>query len=282
MYRSIVQESKESARKITVLELRERKAAGPMITMTTAYDFTMARLFDEAAIDVILVGDSLGMVVQGHENTLPVSVDEICYHGRAVGRALRHAHLVGDLPFMTFQASPRQALRNAGKLLKHGSFESVKLEGGAQFAEHVYRLVSAGIPVMGHVGLTPQAIHALGGFKVQGRSVDAAERIVEDARALEQAGAYAILIEAMPPDMAALVTRAVSIPTIGIGAGRECDGQVLVCTDLLGLSRGHVPKFAKRYAELGDEAVDATRRYITEVRSRTFPDAAHEYRRVSV
>jgi 3-methyl-2-oxobutanoate hydroxymethyltransferase len=281
MYRPIDRGSKEEKQKITILELRERKSTGPMITMTTAYDFTMATLFDEAGIDVILVGDSLGMVVQGHPNTLPVSIDEICYHGRAVSRALSSAHLVGDLPFMSFQTSPLRAMRNAGKLLKHGGFESVKLEGGAHYAEHVHRIVRAGIPVMGHVGLTPQSIHALGGFKVQGKTRDAAEQIVEDARALEQAGVYAILIEAMPPDMAALVTRAVSVPTIGIGAGRECDGQVLVSTDLLGLSRGHLPKFSKRYAELGDQAVDAARRYIEDVRSRAFPDAAHEYKRLS-
>ena len=281
MYRPIDRGPKEAPRKVTILELRERKSTGPMITMTTAYDFTMATLFDEAGIDVILVGDSLGMVVQGHPNTLPVSIDEICYHGRAVSRALRSAHLVGDLPFMSFQTSPLRAMRNAGKLLKHGGFESVKLEGGAHYAEHVHRIVRAGIPVMGHVGLTPQSIHALGGFKVQGRTRDAAEQIVEDAKALEQAGVYAILIEAMPPDMAALVTSAVSVPTIGIGAGRECDGQVLVSTDLLGLSRGHLPKFSKRYAELGDQAVDAARRYIEDVRSRAFPDTAHEYKRLS-
>lgn len=281
MHRPIDQSPKEASRKVTILELRERKSTGPMITMTTAYDFTMATLFDEAGIDVVLVGDSLGMVVQGHPNTLPVSIDEICYHGRAVSRALRSAHLVGDLPFMSFQTSPLRAMRNAGKLLKHGGFESVKLEGGLHYAEHVHKIVRAGIPVMGHVGLTPQSIHALGGFKVQGRTRDAAEQIVLDAKALEQAGVYAILIEAMPPDMAALVTRAVSVPTIGIGAGRECDGQVLVSTDLLGLSRGRLPKFSKRYAELGDQAVDAARRYIDEVRSRAFPDAAHEYKRLS-
>ncbi len=278
MYRPIIQESEDGSRKLTVLEIRERKAAGPMITMTTASDFTMAQLLDEAGVDIILVGDSLGMVVQGHANTLSVSIDEICYHGRAVARALGHAHMVGDMPFMSFQASPRQALKSAGKLLKHGSFESVKLEGGIHFADHVYQLVRSGIPVMGHVGLTPQSIHALGGFKIQGKTRDAADRIVEDAKALEQAGAYAILIEAMPPDMASLVTQAVSIPTIGIGAGRNCDGQVLVCTDLLGLSRGRMPKFAKSYAQLGDEAVDAARRYIAEVRSHAFPDAAHEYK----
>src|SRR5260221_9351456 len=275
MYRPIIQESKEARRKLSVLEIRERKAAGPMITMTTASDFTMAQLLDEAGVDIILVGDSLGMVVQGHANTLSVSIDEICYHGRAVARALGHAHMVGDMPFMSFQASSRQALKSAGKLLKHGSFESVKLEGGIHFADHVYQLVRAGIPVMGHVGLTPQSIHALGGFKIQGKTRDAADRIVEDAKALEQAGAYAILIEAMPPDMASRVTQAVSIPTIGIGAGRNCDGQVLVCTDLLGLSRGRMPKFSKSYAQLGDEAVDPPRRYIPEGRSHASPDAAH-------
>jgi 3-methyl-2-oxobutanoate hydroxymethyltransferase len=281
MYRPISEEPNTVTRKVSVRDLRERKARGPKITMTTAYDFTMASLLDQAGVDVILVGDSLGMIVQGHANTLKVSVAEICYHGRAVARALRRAHLVGDLPFMTFQASPQQALRSAGKLLKHGGFESVKLEGGAHLAEHVYQLVRAGIPVMGHVGLTPQAIHALGGFRVQGKTPEDAQRIVDDAKALADAGAYAIIIEAMPPDMAALVTRAVSVPTIGIGAGRGCDGQVLVCTDLLGLSRGHVPKFAKRYASLGDHAIDAVRQYIDEVRSGAFPDSAHEYKAVT-
>jgi 3-methyl-2-oxobutanoate hydroxymethyltransferase len=281
MYRPLSRETNEVIKKISVRDIRQRKANGPRITMTTAYDFTMASLLDEAGLDVVLVGDSLGMIVQGHSNTLPVSVSDICYHGRAVARALRRAHLVGDLPFMSFQASPRQALRNAGKLLKHGNVESVKLEGGAYIAEHVYQLVRAGIPVMGHVGLTPQYIHTIGGFKVQGTTQTDAERIVEDAKAVADAGAYAIVVEAMPPNMAALVTRAVSIPTIGIGAGRGCDGQVLVCTDLLGLSRGHVPKFAKRYANLGDESVEAFRRYVEDVRSGAFPDAQHEYKSVA-
>jgi 3-methyl-2-oxobutanoate hydroxymethyltransferase len=280
MYRPIESQTSDARSRVSVLEIRERKAAGPIITMTTAYDYTMAALLDEAGIDVILVGDSLGMVVQGHENTLPVSIDDICYHGRAVGRALRHAHMVGDLPFMSFQ-TPRQAIRNAGRLLKEGAFQSVKLEGGRHFAEHVEAIVRSGIPVMGHVGLTPQSIHALGGFRVQGKTADAAERIVEDAQRLERAGVYAILVEAVPPDMAALLTRSVSVPTVGIGAGRECDGQVLVSTDLLGLTRGHMPKFSKRYAELGDLAIDAARRYIGEVRAKAFPDATHEYRRVT-
>lgn len=281
MYRPLDRETNQSAKKISVRDIRQRKGNGPRITMTTAYDFTMASLLDEAGLDVVLVGDSLGMIVQGHSNTLPVSVADICYHGRAVARALRHAHLVGDLPFMSFQASPRQALRNAGKLVKQGNFESVKLEGGAHVAEHVHQIVRAGIPVMGHVGLTPQSIHATGGFKVQGTTQADAARIVEDAKALADAGAYAIVVEAMPPDMAALVTAALPIPTIGIGAGRGCDGQVLVCTDLLGLSRGHVPKFAKRFANLGDQSVDAFRRYVDDVRSGAFPDAAHEYKSVA-
>lgn len=265
-------------RKVTVPELRARKEGGPKIAMVTAYDFLMARLLDEAGVDIILVGDSLGNVFQGLPTTLPVTVDEICYHGRAVNRGVTYAHVVGDMPFMSFQVSPEKALENAGKLMKEGSFESVKLEGGVEVAEHVRRLVSAGIPVMGHVGLLPQSVHAMGGFKVQGKTQEAAARILEDARALEQAGVYAIVLEALPPDVAAHVTQGVGVPTIGIGAGRGCDGQVLVCSDLLGMSRGHAPKFAKRFAELGDAIVGATRTYVDEVRTGAFPDAAHEYK----
>ena len=281
MYRPLDSRTDSSAQKITILELKKRKLAGPRITRTTAYDYTMARLFDEAGVDVVLVGDSLGMVVQGGANTLSVTLEDVCYHGRAVSRALQRAHLVGDLPFMSYQASPRQAVKSAGQLLKLGGFEGVKLEGGAHIARHVEQVVRAGIPVMGHVGLTPQAIHAVGGFKVQGKTQADADRIVADAVALERAGAYAILIEAMPPDMAARVTGAVTVPTIGIGAGRGCDGQVLVSTDLLGLSRGRLPKFVKSYADLGGLAIDAARRYIDEVRSGAFPDAEHEYKPVA-
>jgi 3-methyl-2-oxobutanoate hydroxymethyltransferase len=264
-------------RKVTVPEIRDRKTEGPSIAMVTAYDFTMARLLDEAGVDIVLVGDSLGMVVQGLSNTLPVTLDEVCYHGRAVARALRRAHLVGDMPFMSFQVSAEQAIESAGKMMKEGAFESVKLEGGVEVADRVARMVSIGIPVMGHVGLAPQRVHALGGFRVQGKTDEAAERIVADAIALEQAGAYAIVLEAMPADVASRVTRAVSVPTIGIGAGRGCDGQVLVCTDLLGMSRGHTPKFVKRFAELGDAVVAATRAYVGEVRAGTFPAREHEY-----
>lgn len=267
-----------SVRKVTVPEIRSRKEGGPKIAMVTAYDYLMARLLDEAGVDVILVGDSLGNVFQGLSTTLPVTVDEICYHGRAVVRGVQRAHIVGDMPFMSFQVSPEKAVENAGKLMKEGSFESVKLEGGQEYAEHVRRLVNAGIPVMGHVGLLPQSVHAMGGFKVQGKTQEAATRLLEDARALEEAGAYAIVLEAVPPDVAAYVTQQIGIPTIGIGAGVGCDGQVLVCSDLLGMSRGRTPKFAKRFAELGDAIVSATRTYVDEVRSGAFPDAAHAYK----
>jgi 3-methyl-2-oxobutanoate hydroxymethyltransferase len=243
----------------------------------TAYDFTMARLVDEAGVDMVLVGDSLGMVVQGLTTTIPVTLDEMAYHCRAVARGLARAHLVGDLPFMSYQVSPAQAVESAGKLMKEGACESVKLEGGQEVAEHVMRIVRAGIPVVGHVGLTPQSVHALGGFKVQGRGAGA-EKVIDDAVALEQAGAFCIVLEAIPPDLAERITQLVSVPTIGIGAGNACDGQVLVCTDLLGLSRGHQPKFAKRFADLGSEAVDAIGAYVRDVRSGAFPAAAHSYK----
>ncbi len=266
-----------STKKVTVPDLRARKG-GEKIAMVTAYDYTMARLVDEAGMDMVLVGDSLGMVVQGLSTTIPVSLDEMAYHCRAVARGLGRAHLVGDLPFMSYQVSPAQAVESSGKLMKEGACESVKLEGGQEVAEHVLRIVRAGIPVVGHVGLTPQSVHAFGGFKVQGRGADGADKVLADALALEQAGAFAIVLEAIPPDLAAQITELLTIPTIGIGAGPACDGQVLVCTDLLGLSRGHQPKFAKRFANLGEAAVDAFSSYVTEVRAGTFPNAAQSYK----
>jgi 3-methyl-2-oxobutanoate hydroxymethyltransferase len=271
----------EKLRKVTVPEIRDRKSNGPSIAMVTAYDFTMARLLDEAGVDVVLVGDSLGMVVQGLPNTLPVTVDELCYHGRAVARGIQRAHLVGDMPFMSFQVSAAQAIENAGKMMKEGAFESIKIEGGIEVADRVAQMVAIGIPVMGHVGLVPQRVHALGGFRVQGKTDETAERIIADAVALEQAGVYAIVLEAMPADVASRVTGAVSVPTIGIGAGRGCDGQVLVCTDLVGMSRGHAPRFVKHFAEVGDTIVAATRGFIDEVRAGTFPDKDHEYQGAS-
>jgi 3-methyl-2-oxobutanoate hydroxymethyltransferase len=268
--------STNTRKKVTVPDLRARKG-GEKIAMVTAYDFTMARLVDEAGVDMVLVGDSLGMVVQGLTTTIPVTLDEMAYHCRAVARGLAQAHLVGDLPFMSYQVSPAQAVESAGKLMKEGSCESVKLEGGQEVAEHVHRIVRAGIPVVGHVGLTPQSVHALGGFKVQGRG-DGAEKVLADAVALEQAGAFAVVLEAIPPDLAEEVTRMLAVPTIGIGAGAACDGQVLVSTDMLGLSRGHQPKFAKRFAELGDAAVAAVGAYVAEVRGGTFPAPSHAYK----
>jgi 3-methyl-2-oxobutanoate hydroxymethyltransferase len=266
--------------KVTAPDLGGRKVrrGAPPITMVTAYDFTVARLVEEAGVDAVLVGDSLGMVFQGLPNTLTVTLDEVCYHGRAVARGLDRAHLVGDMPFMSYQVSPAQALESAGKMVKEGSFESVKLEGGEEVCEHVRRIVRAGIPVMGHVGLTPQSVHSFGGFKVQGRGDEAAERVLQGARALEEAGAFAVVLEAIPPDLAARVTKELGIPTIGIGAGRQCDGQVLVCTDLLGLAFGSTPRFAKRFASLAEAAVDAVRAYVSEVQSGEFPGPEHAYK----
>lgn len=277
MYANTQRREGGAPRKVTAPDLRAKKGREP-IAMVTAYDYTMARLVDEAGVDAVLVGDSLGMVVQGLANTLPVSLDEMLYHCRAVARGLERAHLVGDLPFLSYQTSVVQALESAGRLLKEGACESVKLEGGADFAEHAYRMVRAGIPVMGHVGLTPQSVHAFGGFKLQGRGSEAAERIVADAKALEDAGVYAIVLEAVPPDVAARITQEVAVPTIGIGAGVETDGQVLVCSDLLGMGRGHSPKFARRFAELGDAIVEATRDYTEAVRTRAFPAAEHTFK----
>lgn len=263
--------------KVTVPELRARKQRGPKIAMLTAYDATMARLLDAGGADVLLVGDSLGMVVQGRENTLPVTLDEICYHGRAVARGVRRAHLVGDMSFMSFQLSPTQALESAGKMVKEGGFEAVKLEGGVRYAEHVAAITGAGIPVVGHLGLLPQSVHAMGGFRVQGREEGGAERLLEGARALEQAGAYAIVLEGIPAEVARRVTEGIGVPTIGIGAGPHCDGQVLVCYDFLGMYSDVRPKFVRRFAELGDAVVAATQSYVTAVQSSAFPAAEHSF-----
>jgi 3-methyl-2-oxobutanoate hydroxymethyltransferase len=265
------------AHKITVPELRARKANGPKIAMVTAYDATMAKLLEAGGADVLLVGDSLGMVVQGLSNTLPVTLDEMCYHGRAVARAAVRAHVMGDLPFMSYQASPERAVESAGKLLKEGGCESVKLEGGRDFAEHVRRITASSIPVMAHIGLTPQSVHAMGGFKVQGRGVEAAERLLEDAKILEQAGAFGLLLEGIPSELGARITASVSIPTVGIGAGPGCDGQVLVCYDFLGMYPDLRPRFVKRFAEVGDAIVNATRAYVAEVQGGAFPTDAHSF-----
>ena len=258
-------------RPVTVPRLAKMKRQGERITMVTAYDATFARLFDEAGIDVLLVGDSLGMVVQGQDSTLPVTVEEVIYHCRAVARGTRRAHIVGDMPFLSWQVSPEDALRNAGRFLSEGGAQAVKLEGGVDAAPTIERIVHAGIPVMGHVGLTPQRVHAMGGFRVQGKTEATAARVLRDAQAVAAAGAYSLVLEGIPTDLAARITDAVDIPTIGIGAGPHCDGQVLVCYDLLGLTPDLRPKFVKRYAEFFEDGVAAAARYRDEVRSGAFP-----------
>ena len=266
-----------TTRRVTIQTLRQMKERGDRIAMLTAYDATFARLLDEAGADVLLVGDSLGMVIQGHDTTLPVTLDEIAYHCRAVARGARRSHVVGDMPFMSYQASIEQGLTNAGKLMKEGGCHSVKLEGGAVHAELVGKLVSAGIPVMGHIGLTPQSYHQLGGFKVQGRDPGGRERLLADALTLEQAGVYAIVLEAIPADIAREITAAVSVPTIGIGAGTGCDGQVLVSYDMLGMDETFKPRFVRRYATLGATIKDAVQHYVADVRSGAFPSDAESF-----
>jgi 3-methyl-2-oxobutanoate hydroxymethyltransferase len=261
---------------ITVPTIRAAKGADPLV-MVTAYDATFARIFDEAGADILLVGDSLGMVVQGHDTTLSVTVDDIIYHCRAVARGAARAHIVGDMPFLSYQVTPQEAVRNAGRLLAEGHAHAVKLEGGRPMAPTIARIVAAGIPVMAHVGLTPQSVHAMGGFRVQGRGDEDADRILDDARAVEAAGAYALVLEGIPGELAARITQTVGIPTIGIGAGVDCDGQVLVCYDLLGLTPDLRPKFVKRYDELFDRGVAAARAYADEVRARRFPGKEHTF-----
>jgi 3-methyl-2-oxobutanoate hydroxymethyltransferase len=263
--------------KISVVELGVRKQTGPKICAVTVYDATFARLFEAAEVDLMLVGDSLGMAVQGLRTTLPVTVEEICYHARAVARTEPRAHLCGDLPFLSYQSSVERAVDSAGRLLKEGGCESVKLEGGAVFAEHVRAIVNAGIPVMGHLGLTPQSVHAFGGFRVQGRDPAAQVKLLDDAQALVDAGVYAITLEGIPCEVAQRITQSVSVPTIGIGAGPHCDGQVLVCYDLLGLEMQMQPKFVRRFAELGQATIAATLSYVQDVRAGAFPAQEHCY-----
>ena len=247
------------------------------ITMVTAYDYTFARLVEKADLDVILVGDSLGNVIQGHQTTVPVEVDDIVYHTRAVLRGNQSAHVVADLPFMSYQASDDDGLRNAGRLLKEGGAQAVKLEGGQSLAPMIERMTEAGIPVVGHLGLTPQSVHAFGGYRVQGRDEEAARTLLADARALEDAGVYMLVLEMVPADLARRVTQALSIPTIGIGAGHHTSGQVLVIQDLLGMNTDFSPRFVKRYAALEDTIVGALNEYGDEVRARQFPGDDHAY-----
>ncbi|MHA7633036.1 3-methyl-2-oxobutanoate hydroxymethyltransferase [Corallococcus sp. M7] len=264
--------------KVTIHTLKRLKQSGQKICMVTAYDATFARILDEGGADVLLVGDSLGMVIQGQESTLPVTMDQMVYHCAAVSRGAKRAHVVGDLPFMSYQVSPQEAVRNAGRLVSEGNVGSVKLEGGAEFADTVRAIVRASIPVMGHLGLTPQSVHKMGGYVVQGRDEDAARRMLDDALALEAAGAYALVLEGVPLELARTITQSLKIPTIGIGAGKHCDGQVLVCYDLLGMNPDFKPKFVKRFANLHGNITEAANTYFSEVRAGTFPDEEHSFK----
>lgn len=264
-------------RKITILDLQKRKAEKQPITMLTAYDYSSALLVDAAGIDVILVGDSLGMVVMGLESTVPVTMEEMLHHCRAAARGATYAFLVGDMPFMSYQADEREAVRNAGRFLKEAGMDAVKLEGGREAAELVRRIVAAGIPVMGHIGLTPQSISQLGGYKVQGKSAGAARRLFDDALILEQAGCFSLVLEAVPAPVAAAISRHLSIPTIGIGAGADCDGQVLVYHDLLGLFDRFTPRFVKQYARLNEVVQEALEAFRDEVVQGQFPAEEHTY-----
>ncbi|MFI5058233.1 MAG: 3-methyl-2-oxobutanoate hydroxymethyltransferase [Candidatus Acidiferrales bacterium] len=270
--------------KVTVPDLLQRKslAAGSpsitkKITCLTAYDYPTARLLDEAGVDIILVGDSLGMVVLGYESTLPVTIEEMLHHTRAVRRGTRRALVVADMPYGSYHADNAESLRNAVRFVKEAGAEAVKIEGGERRLELIARLTEAEIPVMGHVGLTPQSLHALGGYRVQGKTPDAAEQLLRDARAVEAAGAFAVVLEAVPRELAAQITRELRIPTIGIGAGPDCDGQVLVIHDLLGLTFNGPPKFARQYVNAGELISDAVRGYCEDVRNGSFPSDAESY-----
>lgn len=257
--------------RVTIEDLKRKKAAGEKIAMVTAYDYPSARLVDEAGADIILVGDTLGMVVLGYDTTIPVTMEDMIHHTKAVVRGSQRALVVGDMPFMSYQVSPEEALRNAGRFLQEAGCQAVKLEGGVHMAPTVKRLVEVGIPVMGHIGLTPQSVHQLSGFKVQGKTPAAAVKLLNDAHALEEAGAFAIVLETIPAPLAKLITERLSIPTIGIGAGPDTDGQVQVFHDLLGLFTAFTPKHARRYAEIGDAIRRAVADYVADVRNRRFP-----------
>ncbi len=264
--------------RITVQDFLRMKSEGKKITMLTAYDYPFAQIVDEAGIDGILVGDSLGMVVQGLENTLPVTMDEMIYHTKMVSRAVQSALVIGDMPFMSYQAGMGDAVRNAGRFLKEAGASAVKLEGGVEVAEQVRAMTRSDIPVMAHIGLTPQSIHRMGGYKVQGKTDEAAKRLIEEARIMEDAGAFALIIEAVPMDLAKRITGGLSIPTIGIGAGPNCDGQVLVLHDVIGMFERFVPKFVKRYANIKEEALRAVKEYGEEVREGKFPSEKESFK----
>jgi 3-methyl-2-oxobutanoate hydroxymethyltransferase len=263
--------------RVTITEIKEMKQRKEKIPMLTAYDYVTAKMVDEAGVPLILVGDSLGMVMLGYESTIPVTMEEMIHHTKAVVRGAKKALIIGDMPFMSYHISVPDALHNAARFIQEGGTQAVKLEGGEVVAEKVRRLVDCGIPVMGHIGLTPQSIHQLGGFKVQGKVVEEAKKLLNDARILEEAGAFAIVLECTPAPLSKLITHKLAIPTIGIGAGPDCDGQVQVISDLLGLYTDFVPKHAKQYARLAGEIKTAVSSYISEVKSLSFPTMEQSY-----
>lgn len=264
--------------KKTTAYFKEAKKKGEKLTMLTAYDYSMAKLVDEAGIDGILVGDSLGMVVLGYENTLQVTVDDIIHHSRAVARGAKEALIVADMPFLSYHISVEDAIKNAGRMIKEGMAHAVKLEGGEEIIDKVRAIINAQIPVMGHLGLTPQSVNVFGGFKVQGKNKGQIEKLIRDAKLLEEAGVFAIVLEGIPKEVAELITEAVSVPTIGIGAGVYCDGQILVTQDLLGLYSDFVPKFVKQYRNLRVDIIDAFKEYINEVKGGKFPKDEHSFK----
>ena len=266
-------------KQVTIATIKDMKKRGEPITMITAYDFAMARNANEAGIDMILVGDSVGNVMLGYNSTVPVTMDEMIHHTKAVMRGNKTALVVGDMPFMSYQASIVEGMHNAGRFLKETGCTAVKLEGGSEVCELVHKLTQAGIPVVAHIGLTPQSVNQLGGFKVQGKDVEAAKKLIDDAKALEAAGAFACVLECVPAALASKITQELTtMATIGIGAGNGCDGQVLVCNDLLGVSDGFCPKFVKRYADIHSITVNAVKSYINEVKDRSFPAPEHTFK----
>lgn len=265
-------------KKNTVLTFQQAKEEGKKLTMLTAYDYSTAKLIDEAGVNSILVGDSLGNVILGYDDTIPVTMEDMIHHGAAVSRGTKDALLVVDMPFMSYQVSVEDALINAGRLMKEGGADAVKLEGGVRVVHQIKAITEAGIPVCAHIGMTPQSVNAFGGFKVQGKTVEAAKQMIEDALAVQEAGAFAVVLECVPAALAELVTKKLSIPTIGIGAGSGCDGQVLVYADMLGMYSDFVPKFVKQYAKLGDVMKDAIHGYIDEVSHGSFPKEEHTFK----
>lgn len=265
------------SKKFTIKSFQEAKDNKQIISMLTAYDYSMAKILDSAGADALLVGDSLGMVVQGHDSTISVTIEDMIYHAKAVNRAAQRALVVVDMPFMSYHTSTDEAVKNAGRLMKEGGAHAIKLEGGAAFAETIAKIVRAQIPVMGHIGMTPQSLHMFGGFKVQGKSLEQAQKIIDDAKALEKAGVFAITLECVPEDLSRIISEAVNVPTIGIGAGKYCDGQVLVSYDMLGMYSAFVPKFVKQYSHIATDIEAAVKSYIKEITDGSFPKKEHTF-----